>query len=142
MSVKKPTKKQRKTKFTAAKIAEAVVLRSSRGRGKDKKPRVLSERHKESMPLPGVERPHKEGAKKPQHRTLWREIRALLQKKNIRKKAARAYVRQMTRGTNFAYMKEVLDRQEGKVPNRFADAEGQSIKTYVVGMPIEGPDAP
>lgn len=53
---------------------------------------------------------------------------------------ADAYVKQMEKGS-FIHLKEYIDREEGKVPNRLANADGKNIKQYV-GMPIDGEDAP
>jgi hypothetical protein len=53
---------------------------------------------------------------------------------------AEAFVNAMEQGS-FIHMKEFIDRQEGKVPNRVADADGGKIKMYI-GVPLEGDEAP
>lgn len=47
---------------------------------------------------------------------------------------ADAYVMAMEAGS-FVHIKEVVDRQEGKVPNRIAGADGENLKLYI-GMPV------
>lgn len=56
--------------------------------------------------------------------------------------AADAFVQKMEEGS-FIHLKEYIDREEGKVPTRHADADGKNLKLYV-GMPVEDtdPDAP
>jgi hypothetical protein len=49
--------------------------------------------------------------------------------------AAQGFVNMMI-GGNFAHLKEYLDRENGKVPTRVADAEGKSMKMYV-GVPTD-----
>lgn len=58
------------------------------------------------------------------------------------KKVAKVFISQMKKGS-FAHVKEYLDRSEGKVPNRIADAEGKKIKLYA-NMPVndDDPNAP
>lgn len=53
---------------------------------------------------------------------------------------AEAYIRAMEQGS-FVHLKEFIDREEGKVPTRIADADGGKMKAYV-GMPLEGDQAP
>lgn len=53
---------------------------------------------------------------------------------------AEAFVTAMEAGS-FIHVKEFIDRQEGKVPTRVADADGNKLKMYV-GIPVDGPDAP
>lgn len=57
-----------------------------------------------------------------------------------REKAAMAYVDEMEAGS-FAHHKEILDREEGKVPSRMATADGIPLKAFIA-MPLEGDDAP
>jgi hypothetical protein len=52
--------------------------------------------------------------------------------------AANAYAQFMERGS-FIHSKEFIDREEGKVPSRIADAEGNNIKLYI-GMPTADND--
>jgi hypothetical protein len=54
--------------------------------------------------------------------------------------AAEAYVEAMEAGS-FVHLKEVLDRQEGKVPTRVGNADGTNLKGYV-GIPVDGEGAP
>lgn len=55
--------------------------------------------------------------------------------------AAEAYVRQLEAGS-FIHFKELIDREEGKVPNRIAGADGDNVKVYV-GVPLDDdPEAP
>ena len=54
--------------------------------------------------------------------------------------AAEAYVRMMEQGS-FIHLNAFIERQEGKVPTRIADADGNSIKLYA-GVPIDGEQAP
>lgn len=49
--------------------------------------------------------------------------------------AADAYVRQMELGS-FIHNKEIVERQEGKVPNRVAGADGDALKLYI-GLPVD-----
>jgi hypothetical protein len=44
-------------------------------------------------------------------------------------------------GGSFIHAKEILDREEGKVPSRLADADGGKLKMYGQ-LPLEGEDAP
>ena len=54
---------------------------------------------------------------------------------------AHAYIRAME-GGSFPHFKEIFEREEGKVPNKIANADGTNIKAYM-GMPIDDdPDAP
>lgn len=53
-------------------------------------------------------------------------------------KVADAFVDQMEKGS-YIHTKEFIDREEGKVPNRHADADGKPIKLWV-GMPTDEDD--
>lgn len=55
-------------------------------------------------------------------------------------KVAEAFVRAMEAGS-YVHMKEYIDREEGKVPTRIADADGSNLKMYV-NMPTDGDEAP
>lgn len=79
--------------------------------------------------------------------TLYGRIRSILSDKRTDGKpgtrldaAADAYVSQMESGS-FIHLKEIIDRQEGKIPNRIANADGTNLKAYI-GIPVDGPDAP
>lgn len=85
----------------------------------------------------------------PKGRRLTTVIRDLLKqrsKKNDSNKikriddVAEAYVAAMERG-EFQFIKEYIERDEGKVPMRLADADGEKVKLYL-GMPLEGEGAP
>lgn len=54
--------------------------------------------------------------------------------------AAEAFVMAME-GGSFIHMKEMLDREEGRVATRVANADGTPIKMYM-GMPVDGDQAP
>lgn len=55
---------------------------------------------------------------------------------------ADAFIREMERGS-FPHVKEFIEREEGKVPNRVADAHGENLKLYA-NLPTDDndPDAP
>lgn len=55
---------------------------------------------------------------------------------------ANSFVEKMEEGS-FIHTKEYIDREEGKVPTRHADADGKTLKLYV-GMPVDDndPEAP
>jgi hypothetical protein len=53
---------------------------------------------------------------------------------------ARAFIRAMETGS-FNHLKEYIDREEGKIPQRIAGADGKNIKLYV-GVATEGEEAP
>jgi hypothetical protein len=85
----------------------------------------------------------------PRGKTLLTRIKEILNEKSLRTDGrynfrfddcAEAFVRAMEAGS-FIHMKEFIDRQEGKVPQRIADADGNKIKLYV-GVPLEGDEAP
>jgi hypothetical protein len=87
------------------------------------------------------------GKRPPKGQTLYGRLQEILRTRRTDGKqgtrldaAAEAYVRQMESGS-FIHLKEVIDRQEGKVPNRVANADGSNMKAYV-GIPVDGPDAP
>lgn len=79
-------------------------------------------------------------------RSLLEQIKAELKKipagtrKTRLEIVAEAYVEQMESGS-FAHSKEIIDREEGKVPTRLADADGTPLKQFI-GLPTEGADAP
>lgn len=94
--------------------------------------------------LPGL--PGNPGGKP--RKTLMGRVRQILKMKsrmvpgNTRlDDVAEAFVMAMTSGS-FVHLKEYIDREEGKVPTRLADAEGGNLKLYV-GMPTDDdPNAP
>lgn len=42
---------------------------------------------------------------------------------------------------SFAHQKEIMDRENGKVPDRVAGPDGDDLKLYI-GMPLDGPNSP
>jgi len=54
--------------------------------------------------------------------------------------AVNAFVQQLKNGS-FVHTKEYIDREEGKVPTRVANADGSNLKPYI-GLPVDGPSAP
>lgn len=78
-------------------------------------------------------------------KTLFGRIQAMMDEKDgngeiIRDACANAYVNAMKNGS-FVHAKEMFDREEGKVPTRLANADGENMKMYI-GMPTEGDNAP
>lgn len=49
-----------------------------------------------------------------------------------------SFVEKMEEGS-FIHTKEYIDREEGKIPTRHADADGKNLKLYV-GMPVDDDD--
>lgn len=88
------------------------------------------------------------GLPKGRKKTLMGRVREILRQKSKFKDGntqlddvAEAFVMAMMSGS-FVHLKEYIDREEGKIPTRLADAEGGNLKLYV-GMPTDGdPNAP
>ena len=78
--------------------------------------------------------------------TVYGAIQKMLDRKSPTGKGTRrddvaeGFVKAME-GGSFVHAKEIIDREEGKVPNRIAGADGENIKLYA-GMPLEGEEAP
>lgn len=89
----------------------------------------------------GIRPPAKPGGKI--GKTLMNRVRELLAERSLNADGryntrfddvANAFIRSMETGS-FVHLKEFIDREEGKVPNRVADAEGKNLKLYV-GVPV------
>lgn len=70
---------------------------------------------------------------RPKGRTLLSVVREILAKEGEKglTAAARGYAKQMKRG-NFAHLKEYIEREEGKVPDRIAGVEGEPVVIKIV----------
>lgn len=94
----------------------------------------------------GQPAPHRNLKGRPTGKTLYTMIREKLEEvveeggKTMLEVCASAYIRQMKKGS-FVHHKEIMDRQDGKIPTRVANADGENLKMYV-GMPIDGDEAP
>jgi len=80
-------------------------------------------------------------------RTLYTVIQQMLDKRSPkgngtrRDDAAEAFIRAMESGS-YIHNKEILDREEGRIPNRLANADGSNLKMYSNEMPLDGDEAP
>jgi hypothetical protein len=76
---------------------------------------------------------------RPKGESLLSEIRDLLHGKGgkRRRAAAEAFLDQLDRGS-LAHAKEIIEREEGKVPDRLAGADGEAIVVKVIkGVSID-----
>jgi len=70
---------------------------------------------------------------RPRGKTLLTRIQELLDEGD-REKAAKAFIAQMKRGS-FKHINEIIIREEGKVPDRIAGADGGNVVIEIVRVP-------
>ena len=87
--------------------------------------------------------------KRQQGKSLFTRIKELLRERSVTPQGkyntrfddvANAFVKSMEDGS-FVHLKEFIDRDEGKIPNRHANADGSNIKAYIA-MPVDGDESP
>jgi hypothetical protein len=66
---------------------------------------------------------------RPRGRTLYAVLHEILEDDAELEEVARAFLAQMKKGS-FPHLKEVIDREEGKVPDRVANADGSNVDQH------------
>lgn len=80
---------------------------------------------------------------RPKGRSLQSELRKILDNSETGEKLCEALIKsaidRALKG-DFRFWQEIINRIDGKVPNRFADAEGGSL-TFILDEAVQSPDS-